>query len=193
MLVTEMDACGTHGTSASRADSIINNGFALPNVGGGLRRGTGCYFWEHYYGSDFALLLAKIWWEYSHDKGQYRDDDKPQCAVIVADISFSDDRFLDFQAAAVKQAFMNFIKSIEDSVPEEEQGDEFKLICKKYDMFLDLIEEKSGKDYHVFRVQIPIGNNRKLKETAQVKLLGEPIALVVKETSCIKSLKVEHS
>lgn len=191
MLIQEMEAIGTHGTSIARAISIKSDGFLLPDGTCPLKRGRGCYFWESYDGSDFAYELARAWWEYKNKRGDYNADFNKDLTVITAEIKCDEEKFLDFLNPSVKGAFHTFYSSIEGTLNDNAGTNEEIKDADVYGMFLDLIQEKSNRNFEVFRVSVPLGGNSKFKAAAKIKVFGEPIALVVKEVSCIKSFSME--
>lgn len=77
---------GTHGTSGSRAQSIVvNQTFnvsAKPSYAG-----PGAYFWEYEQGvPDTAKDLAELWWYQRYLTGEYKLDADPNCGIVGVEL-----------------------------------------------------------------------------------------------------------
>ena len=88
---------GTHGTSRSRANNIVANGFRLSPVG---KRGSGVYFWGYLSDSmeTISRSLAEAWWFDVKRRHLYDKDENKSCSVVFASFDVSDDLHFDFEA-----------------------------------------------------------------------------------------------
>lgn len=194
MLIQEMEAFGTHGTTVARAISINSTGFSLPNGDCPLKRGSGCYFWEDYSrssGADFARDLARAWWDYKNKRGDYAQDSDIRLAIITAHIKCDDANFIDFLSPDVRGAFHAYYKTIHQILNDGPDSTEKIEQADIYGMFLDSLEDTAKRKFDAFRVSIPFSGNSAFKAAAKVRVFGDPIALVVKNVSCIKSLSTD--
>lgn len=172
---------GTHGTCASRAESIVQNGFSLSSVG---LRGTGIYFWGY---SDMSLKakaanLALCWHAFAQKRGDYSKDTDQSAAVIFAVIHVEGDELLDLESDLIRDKFEAFVLSISEKHPDL-GTDTAESISKTYDVFIDLLEKKMGapfKAIHV-RVQPP----KTYKGGLSKNYTGNPSCYVVKDQQVI--------
>lgn len=173
---------GTHGTCASRAESITQNGFNLPSSG---LRGTGIYFWGY---TNKALKgrtadLALSWHAISLKRGCYSKDRDKSAAVIFASIHVEGNALLDLESDLIRDRFETFVLTIGQTNPQ--LGiDTPDSISDTYDMFIDMIERKTGDPFKVIHVRVQSPN--KYKSNLGKDYTGNPSCYVVKDQQAIE-------
>lgn len=106
---------GTHGTSRSKADSIIDQQSFIPTGDNG-HVGPGIYFWAIEGNDDrIARHLAQAWWKKYLDEERYKDDANTDFAVVKAHfIQPNEPEYCD----ASTQDFRNSVLSLAPSLSD---------------------------------------------------------------------------
>ena len=84
---------GTHGTSQSRAESILSAQCFTSSTEG--RAGAGIYFWYYAVSEKAAYITAEQWWQFAFSKRVYKIDYDQSCAVLQVKIDKEKSNFLD--------------------------------------------------------------------------------------------------
>lgn len=176
---------GTHGTSRSKANNIVANGFHASPVG---IRGSGVYFWGYLSDSmeEISRNLAKAWWSDATRRQSYSQDSDKSCSVVFAAFDVSNDLHFDFEAQEVRESFIRYSDKMIDRI----EGDDDEKASTLYDMFVQRIETKSQKQYKLihFKVHPPRGFVFPILRD----IIGQPSCYAVKDISCITILDHEE-
>ena len=161
-----------HGTSNSRKNEILENGF---NFGNGTC-GKAVYFWTGI--DDFSIDLAKYWVNLKKQNGQI---DENEGSVIKCQIKVPKDSTLDLSSFEMVKAYSNFI--LKNGCKDLCALDETKRIALLKNFLETFIFENREKDYICYLTRHYIEINENL--TFPVKILGHPFCLVVKSLKVI--------
>ena len=164
---------GTHGTTRTRAENISKEGFTA-KVG---ERGTGAYFWRE---NVYAVPLAVGWYQNQLNRGEYGTDRDKRCSVVKASINVASDTLIDLEDPDIKDDFLRYFleKGVEDS----------RNAGKIYDMFLEMLEEESGKKLALVITQVFTNKWQKYpNQTA-----GMAYCYLVRDLRCITVDDVVH-
>lgn len=98
---------GSHGTSKSRAMSILRQGFCASKG----RHGTGIYFWSKNERDPQKIGVQKAlaWADMCREEGRYEDDHDDSSRCILSKITVAEDQFLDIRSASVTRMFEAFV------------------------------------------------------------------------------------
>lgn len=135
---------GTHGTSKSRADAIVDGKKFRPSSGGYV--GHGAYFWAYESDEDYGVGLAKCWWALAHNTGEYKNDVDQACAVISAKIVRpKDEEFLDATQLFFREALFKVIRQKSLTV---------KNVPEVTAWLIDEIQEQENKQFMVIKALV---------------------------------------
>lgn len=98
---------GSHGTSRSRAISILRQGFCAAKG----RHGTGIYFWskDEHDQRKLGVQKALAWADMCREEGRYRGDPDDSSRCIVSKITVAEDQFLDIRSESATRMFEAFV------------------------------------------------------------------------------------
>lgn len=165
---------GSHGTTATRARAIRDNGF---RTGHGVH-GSGVYFWRE---SIYSRDLAVGWHFEERNRGKYSQDPDKRCAIIYAVIVIDDEeRFLDLTRPENREIILERIHF---------HGKKSELdIGKLIDEFIDLVQERSGVPFQIVLTTVP---SPKKADNYPWRSMGQPFAYIVKDATCIRIEDIE--
>ena len=160
---------GTHGTTRSRADAIVNSRNFKPSPDGLYSRGV--YLWAVHSHTGYARENARLWWTFAAAKGVYKGDANADCAILEAKI----EKPAEYYDAATDE-FNEKLYEIAKS--KSVSGDKLK---ETLIWFVDEIAKELNTNFLVLKVLVPspppIGKNKGL-----VQLISKMSpAYVVKE------------
>jgi len=171
-----------HGTCTSFAEQIKINGFNL-NKG---RRGTGVYFWSYSSTSkQYAKSLAYAWWSFCSDTNRYSAVTDNSFALF--DVKIDSVNIIDLEQHDLK---LRLIKFVHDASIRATQSQRNDLVNKSYDLFVRMLEERSGPiDVVHVTVNPPAKKYFSAEHARQGHELLEaicPSCYVVRNTKCIQ-------
>lgn len=180
---------GTHGTTRSSADSIMQQGFQM---GPGIR-GTGIYFWLYQYDAllDEAENLAIAWWSYSNKKGDYSEHKDSSCAIVLADLDTSPESVFDLESN--RQGIMAVSVKINDKLndPSLSEDDRKQLLTGIHDYFVEQYEKRSGSKFDA--VQVKVAPPKHFKSQFHRDVSGnQPLCLVIRNNDIVKITDVKY-
>jgi hypothetical protein len=160
---------GTHGTTATRAESIRKSGFWISDG----ERGFGVYFWRE---NAYAMELAMGWYfnALSHRDSVYKNDKDKQCTIITALISAGNDEWIDLTDPDTEDTLIHLYK--------RGNYENTRIASKLYEEYYHLTEEELGIKIKLIqtRVYAPV----KVKEWP-TQPIGMPVCYVVRDNTCI--------
>lgn len=171
---------GTHGTTASRASKIKENGFSCS---GGGRVGKGAYFWRS---GTFAERLAVSWYRKMSEEGHYWQDVDPACVVICAKFELKKSEFLDLELYENKQKLAALTERMNWRKPNE--------AAKLYDALINAVQSGAGVKIRVLEVRVTTAGPQYCNYYP-IEVVGLPLCLVAKDKDIVsitdyKSVKV---
>ncbi len=144
---------GTHGTSMSRALSIVNLKKFTPSPEG--LGGYGVYFWEVSGSLDFSKKLAQNWWRFASSPKYdvYKDDEDKSLAVLKAKIIPFEREFFD----ATDDEFLLACSQIAEEKMLFQKEDIIKL---RTAVLMD-IEKEMGVNFSVVKIDVEVPGKQK--------------------------------
>jgi hypothetical protein len=154
---------GAHGTCASRADAILQDGFR----GAPGRAGDGVYFWTMVSTDaecrSLAHRLALRWAQIAAAHGTFRDADNPTHEIVEVEVNFDSNNVISLDEPSVffrlwsmlrkKIAEAYNIKSDEDWQKFSAQGLD-QVVHGGVELFIETLEELRGRKFQlVFKNQ----------------------------------------
>jgi len=167
---------GSHGTTVSRADNIVNEGFKLKTG----RRGTGVYFWRYGY---YCRQLAISWWKQKFEEGKYAGDSDTSCVVIISYFVLDDNEYLDIE----NYEFQEQIAYLAD---KKKVGNEIKKLAALYDSLIHKLEEIQNTKFKVIEMRVS-PPKREYCQYYQFTAIGNPYCYLVRAVDCIDKLEME--
>jgi len=139
---------GTHGTSKSRAEAIVDSEEFQASADGQL--GAGAYFWAYDEDMSLARRLAANCWRFAGKKcNAYEGDADPSLAILKAHIEVGDNVYFD----ASSESFLELlIKTAEERKIQSTKNDFNKLRA----VLLKEIEEVQGFCFGVVRAEVDV-------------------------------------
>ena len=131
---------GVHGTTASCADQIEQEGFRLSQG----YRGEGIYFWRK---NAYAEDLAIGWYLTSISQGHHSKDIDKRCAIISVSINVDDDKFVSLEPPNIKDNIAALFK-------KSNYKDHINAI-KFYEEFFELLELELNHSLFVVEFSFP--------------------------------------
>lgn len=144
---------GTHGTSRTRAETIVATRCFRPTGDDG-HVGSGIYFWAYVNNIRLAKHLAECWWEGYKRRGAYVGDADESCAVV--DVTIKDPgapSFLDATNEVFREALAEMAQSLD--------GTEDFCFKKATNLLFKKLESKSGIPILVAKVSLGSSNQAK--------------------------------
>jgi len=169
---------GVHGTSRSAAQEIAQHQIFQKTDKG--RVGTGVYFWRD---NIYAKDLAICWYEYRVRKGDFKPNEG---AVIYADICIKENEFWDLEEPSAKDDLGIFAIQQHDT---DQLDDDARNTGAFYDLFIDRLEKNTNTKCKVFQIRLPSPPKCLSYPTT---LLGNPLAYVVRDETCIHIDRIEE-
>lgn len=161
---------GTHGTTKSRAEQILESGFKISDSG---RAGRGVYFWQYFENPKIATNLAVGWFESQVKRGAYKEP-SPECAVLDSRIFTDEDDSLDCTGEVLERVAI-MLEKISDRTEDD--------ISRAYDYVISKLEDMLGRPILVARAMVsPPKMSFAIKQ-----LVPYPPILVVRD----QSVKIE--
>lgn len=168
---------GSHGTTKSRAESIMRDGFCVTGAG---RRGNGAYFWlAEYLGCQYATRLAEAWYTKSQKKGEYSQDKDPELSIIWGYVSLPYSEVLNTETPLFKYSLRKILEENSDKIHNSQERE--LLVCQAHQMLIQSIEENLGNTIKVLETIVP---QPKMSDEF-LPLVGDPFALVVRDLDCL--------
>ena len=169
---------GSHGTSKSRSERIMNEGFKLSSG----RYGTGAYFWKKSY---YYIELAKSWYMQAHHKGVYTEDSNDECAILIVELKCLKRRLLDFEKTDLKDKIAKLAAEKGIEITDNER------ISGLYDMFIKRLERESRCTFQLYctRVAPPY---RKFFPEYPIRIIGAPECIISRDQSCIQVKEIRE-
>lgn len=163
---------GSHGTCLSFAESIRDNGFRPGRSG---IRGAGVYLWAE---SAEYLALARGWYGFRRDKGDYKRASDKECAVVIAKIVANEDEFFDLEDREVVNHISELSKR--KGIDTKNSND----IRKVYEIYIRAVETKAKKEFKVLEGRVGPPPAAYCPEYP-VMLLGAPFSYIIRDTAVI--------
>lgn len=189
---------GTHGTSKSRAEAILEQGF-ITKPG---RIGNGAYFWTAVNNSQdciqLAHKLAKTWATTAQSRGQYpKESDLAVVQVGVAfhasDVLPLDDPSMTFRLWSLLKTKLSELLSLENedgwkNVSTNTLQEHENAIHGFIEMFVLELEKKLGKRFKV------IFKSQKCPRFSDpiMSFIGNHSCFAIRDTSVISSMDITH-
>lgn len=172
-MTEEIELSGTHGTTASKADSIRDTGFKKSKG----RLGRGVYFWRE---NPFAELLAKSWWKFETSRKRYAADSNKCCCVICARFKIKVNEYLDLDDKDIKDglACLCIEKNLGYLTSDIEMAALITAFVKRLETKLDL-------EFKVIQSTVSTAPKHFVEEYP-IKVIGSPSCYVVFCESCIE-------
>ena len=164
---------GVHGTTASCADLLEQEGFRLSQG----YRGKGIYFWRK---NAYAEDLSIGWYLTSISQGHHSQDTDKRCAIISASINVDDNELLSLEAPNIKDHIADFFK-------KSNYKDHINAI-KFYEEFFEFLELELNHPLKVVESAFPAP--KKCQEYPR-QALGMPIAYLVRKANCVSILSIK--
>jgi ribosomal protein S8 len=164
---------GVHGTTASCADKIEQEGFKSSQG----YRGEGIYFWRK---NVYAEDLVIGWYLTSISQGHHSKDTDKRCAIISASINVDDDEFVSLESPNIKDNIAALFK-------QSNYKDHINAI-KFYEEFFELLELELNHPVKVVEIAFPAP---KKCQVYPRQALGMPIAYLVREANCVSILSIK--
>lgn len=169
---------GVHGTNRAAAQQIAQHCFFQKTDKG--RAGTGVYVWRD---NVHAKDLALCWYEYRVRKGDFKPN---EAAIVYVNISVKEDEFWDLEDPLYKDALSVFAIQQPEILPLDDDGRDFGAL---YDLFIEELEKEAVAICKTFQIRIPAPPRC---ERYPTPLLGNPIAYVVRDETCIHLTNIEE-
>jgi hypothetical protein len=164
---------GVHGTTASCADQIEQEGFRLFQG----YRGEGVYFWRK---NAYAEDLAIGWYLTSISQGHHTKDTDKRCAIISCSINVDDDEFVSLESPNIKDNIAALFK--------KSNYKDHKNAIKFYEEFFKLLELELNHPIKVVEIAFPAP--RKCQVYPR-QALGMPITYMVRKAHCVSILSIK--
>lgn len=137
---------GTHGTSRSRADSILKaQGFKSSAEG---RAGAGVYFWYYSVCEEAAYVTAQAWWHFAYTSQEFKKDEDPSCAVLHAEIDKENAVYLDLTKDEYREKLIALAYK-QNCISREQVS---ALIA----FFIDKLEMLNEEKYTLVKLFVPV-------------------------------------
>lgn len=159
---------GSHGTSLNRYRKILGSGFSL----GSGRAGNGIYFWVESY---LYLELAKAWFKYKNATGEYNDERKPECVVLIAEIKTNDTEYLDLE----DMNFKNYIYQL--GLEQKIDFYNAKDVARLHNLFITKMEQKLGHLIKMLTIRVAPPRDYKYP----IMAIGAPLCCVARTQDCV--------
>jgi len=171
---------GTHGTSRSRAEAIVQSGAFKPSAEGLYSKGV--YLWAIHSRPEYAIENARLWWNFASRKGIYAGDVDESCAVLRAEVEKTEA----YYDAATQEFNENFHEIARAKGVTKEN------LKETFAWFLDEIAKELGIKFLVLKVSVP-SPPPKGKTLALTQLISKMSpAYVVKEEGLHLIKKIAH-
>lgn len=136
------------------AKKIQTEGFKSSPVG---RTGAGVYFWRYFTNDEYAKYLAREWWKYSKNKGDYNKVGGDTSLCIISVKIDDNSHFIDFSHGLLREMIRDLIlnkieeiKSRSDKMPSEEE-----IISSLYTTFVKKIESEEKLAFDAIITNVP--------------------------------------
>ncbi|MNL11495.1 hypothetical protein D3C87_1323340 [compost metagenome] len=166
-----MELYGTHGTTASRAASILSSkSFTRPGPWAprGGRAGPGYYFWASSSPKceGLASWLAESWWSDAATRGQYQGEAEPQLAILKVTLRPQDNEYCDATQIWFKEALFEQAARRGCANPDD--------VYQLYGWVLDELEDEVKQKYAVVEADVACPQSRlaKLRKLPVVLKVG---------------------
>ncbi|MDH0348318.1 hypothetical protein [Aeromonas dhakensis] len=176
---------GTHGTSGTRATSIMANGFETSYPG---RVGFGSYFWfaeneecEH------AHKLARQWHSFSERNQAYKDDDDRSCAVIAAKIVSTAQETFNLESPHCKAHVRRLLEAKFRLIDTGNAEERDECVCATYDAFIRLTEQNMGMPFKAVLCTVQLPKKFGLSDPV-AGYTGNPYVVVARDSTAIQIL-----
>lgn len=174
------EACGSHGTCRSRAESILAEGFRTGTKG---RRGDGAYLWHATsVGCEYATQLAHHWFLASAKRQEYDGDLDQSETILWGEISVPSEEVLNLERPEFRDTLRKVLTqhwpTINSKSPEEREA----LVCSVHQMLIQKIEASHPVGVVLATVQAP-----KMPDEL-AGYVGQPYALIVRNLSYLNML-----
>ncbi|CAM8171837.1 TPA: hypothetical protein MBF47_003828 [Klebsiella pneumoniae] len=169
------EACGSHGTCRSRAESILSEGFKTGTKG---RRGDGAYLWyAESVGCEYATQLAHHWFLSSVKRREFEGDGDQSEAILWGKVSAPPDEVLNLERPEfrdiLRKALARHWTTINSKDPKEKEA----LVCSIHQMLIQGIETTKPVGVVLATVTPP-----KMPDEL-AGYVGQPYALIVRNLS----------
>lgn len=177
---------GTHGTSGTRAASIMAKGFETSHPG---RVGFGSYFWfADSEACEHAHSLARQWHNFSERQQAYKDDADRKCAVITTKIVSSEQETFNLESPQCKSYVRRLLEAkfrLIDTIDDQERE---LCVCATYDAFIRLTEENLGVRFKAVLCTVQLPKKFGLSDPV-AGYTGNPYVVVARDSDAIEILK----
>lgn len=139
-----MHLMGTHGTSRTRAESIVASQTFNPTNEGWVTRGV--YFWAFESSIGYAEQTAKLWWAFANKNSIYAGDADASCAVLKVKILRPEDGYFDATDQVFIEQFFEIAK--EKNVHEDN-------LKETLAWYIDQTSQALQKTFSVIKASVP--------------------------------------
>lgn len=166
---------GTHGTSQSRANYILKNGFKISSG----RAGKGVYFWCD---GPYAEKLAIAWWEFCNSRNKFKNDDEKECNILLANFGIQDEEFLDLERRDIKAGLAQM--AVNRGI-ESDRDSQNALRAA----FIRKLESELNVKFKVIELSVSLPG-REFCSFYPLGLIGSPHCYLVFDANCINITKI---
>ncbi|MGY9176192.1 hypothetical protein [Citrobacter freundii] len=175
------EACGSHGTCLSRAESILSEGFRAGTQG---RRGNGAYLWyAKSVGCEYATQLAHHWFLSSVKRQEFKGDEDQSEAILWGKISAPPDEVLNLERPEFRDTLRKALAQHWTTIKSKDPTEREALVCSVHQMLIQKIEASKPVGVVLATVQPP-----KMPDEL-AGFVGQPYALIVRNLSYLHILR----
>lgn len=176
---------GTHGTSKTRANSILKESKFKASTDG--RVGPGVYFWAYEDNMSFAKCLAENWWfSANHKFGTFKGDDDPSPAVLKAQIEVNKNVYFDTSSEEFLELLIKTAKC--KNIPRT--SDDFNNLRI---VILKELEAIKNLSFDVLKAEVDVpGAVKKMENTPYayfIKKQASTYVVMPHATECIRNIE----
>lgn len=167
---------GSHGTCASRAQSIEKFGWRLKSG----RAGTAVYFWVK---SSYYIKLARAWHRQLIAENRLKYESDLKCCIIIAHIECDEKEILNCETEGLRESILELAieKKVNLNSPHK--------IAPVFDLFIKRLEEKAEITYKALLIKVPTPKKDYLEEYPYL-ILSSPLCCAVRNTDCIDIINI---
>lgn len=148
---------GTHGTSQTRAEQILREGFQTSPVG---RVGSGVYLWAYVEDAAVARELAEGWFVSQTNRNVYAGEPDATLSILYAEFDAEDHACIDCDAPEFQEKLTAYMRKLHGDADTYDEAD----INVAYNSLISLVEEKRGAECCIVFARVPPPKKMPFKE-----------------------------